>query len=192
MLLMILFLSLVLLFLIPIVYALPAALILPRGRRPGLKPLHISQAVEQLQSSGLEGKELAHAARDLVSDRMDYCRRNSFDPYQRAFDRGYGYCQQQAYALVHLLNELDFDARVVHAFRNRLPDGKVACHAWVQFSIDDEFYSLDSIFYDCETGGITFRPISRVMHYTLPFRLIAGWGCVAVNAHRYYVTGRDK
>ena len=180
------------LFLIPVVYALPATLTLSRGRRPGLKPMSISQAVGQLRSSGLNSMDLVRAARDLVAERMDYCRRNSFDPYGRAFDRGYGYCQQQAYAFKAVLNQLGFEAWVVHAFRNRFDDGEISSHAWVRVSVDHEIRDIDSISYDSETGRITFEPLSRVLYYTPLFRLFSGWGCAAVNAHRYYVTGRDQ
>jgi transglutaminase-like putative cysteine protease len=57
------------------------------------------------------------AARTLLSERMQYYRRNSLNAPARAFQRGYGYCVQQAYALVELLRRLGFEARVVHAHR---------------------------------------------------------------------------
>src|SRR5512139_276353 len=85
-----------------ILYALPATLSLPRGRRPGIEPLTIQEAAQQLRLSGLGGPALVEAARRLVGERMQYCRRNSFDLYPRAFERGYGYCQQSAYALAAL------------------------------------------------------------------------------------------
>lgn len=190
--LMILPMIIVLLFLLPVVYALPATLTLPHGRRPGLKPLSINMAVDQLKNTGLDGMDLAQAARELVAQRMDYCRRNSLDPFNRAFDRGYGYCQQQAYALKTVLNLLGFDARVVHAFRNRFNDGGIYSHAWVRVSIDNQVHDLDSISYDNKTRAIAFTPLSRVRTYTPLFRLFAGLGCAAVNAHRFYITGRDQ
>lgn len=45
------------------IYALPASLSLPRGRRPGLAPLTIPQAAQQLKASGKSGWALVEAAR---------------------------------------------------------------------------------------------------------------------------------
>lgn len=172
-------------------YALPATLSLPPGRRPGLAQLTLAQAAGQLSAAGLSGWALVEAARSLVAGRMAYCRRNSFDPYPRAFERGYGYCQQQAYALADLLTRLGFQARPVSAFRNRFPDGTVGGHAWVQVAWDGEMCDIDSIHYDREAGRIDFTPLTPVFPYTPLFRLLAGWGSLVVNAQRYYVTGKD-
>jgi len=166
-------------------------LTLPRGRRQGLAPLTIAQAVERLQSSSLSGWDLVEAARALVEERMQYSRRNSFDPAPKAFERGYGYCQQQAFALAEIINRLGIQVRVVHAFRNRFPDGRVGGHAWVEVTLDGEVRFIDSIFYDTESNSIGFTPLSKVWGYNLPFRLFSGWGCTAANAQRYYKTGVD-
>jgi hypothetical protein len=153
--------------------------------------LTISQAVDGLQSSGLSGWDLVEATRALVQERMQYSRRNSFDPALKAFERGYGYCQQQAFALAEILNRLEIQTRVVHAFRNQFPDGGVGGHAWVEVALDGEVRFIDSIFYDIESSTIDFTPLSKVWEYNLPFRLFSGWGSTAANAHRYYKTGVD-
>lgn len=186
------FLFLITLVLAVLLYAIPASLSLKRGRRPGLRPLTLFMAANQLIDTGLEGIELVEAARSLVAKRMVYCRRNSFDTYTRAFDRGYGYCQQHAYALVYLLNELGFEAKVVHALRNRFADGTTAAHAWVQVLVNGQWRWIDSLFYDEEVLSITFNPLTKVRSYSPAFRLLADWGCLAANAHRYYLTGRDS
>jgi hypothetical protein len=121
-----------------------------------LQPMSISQSVELLRGSRLNGMDLVQAASDLVSGRMDYCRRNSFDPYQRALDRGYGYCQQQAYVLKTVLNQLGFEAWVVHSLRNCFDDREISSHAWVRVSIDHQIHDIDSISYDNESGRLTF------------------------------------
>jgi transglutaminase-like putative cysteine protease len=172
-------------------FALPATLSLPRGLRPGLKPLTLSQAAEQLKGSGKTGLALVEAARHLVAQRMQYCRRNSFDTHTRAFERGYGYCQQQAFALVDLLTRLGFNARVVGALRNRFPDGRVTGHAWVRVFVAKQAHDIDSIAYDPTTGQITFTPLTRVFEYNPAFRIFAAWGSSAVNAWRYYRSGKD-
>jgi transglutaminase-like putative cysteine protease len=175
-----------------ILYALPATLSLPRGRRPGIEPLTIQEAAQRLRLSGHSGPALVEAARLLVGDRMQYCRRNSFDLYPSAFARGYGYCQQSAYALAALLKELGFSARVVTAFRNDFPGEGVGGHAWVRVEIEGTSQEIDPLFYDPTTGLLNFTPLTRVFEYTPFFRILAGWGSTAVNAHRYYVTGRDS
>jgi transglutaminase-like putative cysteine protease len=172
-------------------YALPATLSLPRGLRPGLKRLTISQAARQLRGMGKTGWSLVEAARALVTERMHYCRRNSFDPAAKAFERGYGYCQQQSYALADILTELGFEAKVVGAFRNRLPGGRVGGHAWVSVTLDGETRDVDSLHYSARARKITFTPLTEVFNYTPVSRVFFGWGSAAVNAHRYYLTGKD-
>lgn len=173
-------------------YALPATRSLPEGRRPGLKKLTLAGAASQLCATGQTGSALAEAARALVADRMQYCRRNSFDSPARAFQRGYGYCTQQAYALVDLLARLGIEARPVYAFRNRFPDGTVGGHTWVRVTVGGAERDIDSLFYDTGTGQLTFTPLTSVHQHTPLFRVMTQWGEAAVNAHRYYRTGKDR
>ncbi|MEW5871819.1 MAG: transglutaminase domain-containing protein [Chloroflexota bacterium] len=174
-----------------VLYALPAMLTLPRGVRPGLRKLTLQQAAQQLRATGKYGWDLVEAARALVAGRMQYCRRNSFDVAGKAFERGYGYCQQQAFALAGLLASLGFEVQVVQAVRNSFPDGRVGGHAWVRVTIDGESREVDSILYDAQARAVTFVPLTKVTGYTPLFRIFAGWGSAAVNAHRYYITGKD-
>jgi hypothetical protein len=172
-------------------YALPATLTLPAGPRPGLKDLTIQGAAQQLKDTGKTGWELVESARALVADRMQYSRRNSFDSSGRAFERGYGYCTQHSYALQHLLTELGFEAKVVQAFQNRFPDGEVASHSWISVTLDDETRHIDSLFYKEDADELDFTPLSEVTEISPAFKLVAFWGGTAVNAHRYYLTGKD-
>jgi hypothetical protein len=172
-------------------YALPATLSLDQGPRPGLDELTIEEAALQLLTSGRREWDLVEDARFLVAERMMYSRRNSFDTAGRAFERGYGYCTQHAYALSHLLTELGFEARVVQAFQNRLPDGQVTAHAWVSVAVNGETRYIDSLFYDQQRREIDFTPLSEVTEVSSVFKLVAFWGGTAVNAHRYYLSGKD-
>lgn len=174
------------------IYALPATLSLGPGRRPGLGPLTIEEAADQLRVSGKQGWVLVEAARALVSERMHYSRRNSFDLAPRAFERGYGYCQQMAFALAGLLENLGFEAHVVQALHNRFPDGTIGGHAWVRVTVDGQTRYIDALYYDVTKGRIGFKPLSRVTEVGPLFRIFAGWGSVGVNAYRYYKTGRDS
>ena len=172
-------------------YALPATLSLAAGRRPGIEELTLEEAAVRLVGTGQTGMAQVEAARSLVADRMRYCRRNSFDSPATAFQRGYGYCVQQAYALVELLKRLEIEAKVVQAFRNRFPDGTVGGHAWVRVAVDGAERDIDLIFYDAETGELTFTSLTKVTNHPRLFKLVTQWGEAAVNAHRYYRTGKD-
>jgi transglutaminase-like putative cysteine protease len=172
-------------------YAVPATVTLPPGPRPGVEELTIEQASQKLKETGLRDWELVEKARAMVAERMQYSRRNSFDLAEKAFTRGYGYCQQHSFALASLLNQLGFEAKVVHAFQNRFQDGTVTAHSWVRVKVDDETRDVDSLFYDTQAGMLAFTPLSKVLDYSPAFRLFAGWGSTAVNAHRYYATGKD-
>jgi hypothetical protein len=172
-------------------YALPATFMLLKGIRPGFKPLSLSQAAQRLLDTRKTGWDLVEAARAMVAERMQYSRRNSFDSDAKAFERGYGFCTQQAYVLVDLLTQLGFKAKAVHAFRNTFPDGTAGGHTWVRVSVDGETRFIDSIFYDAESREITFQPISKISIHTSLFKLLTRSGEAALNAHRYYRTGED-
>ena len=172
-------------------YALPATLTLSAGTRPGIAELSIKQAANQLKSTGKTGWSLVEGARALVAERMQYSRRNSFDTPERAFEVGYGYCTQHAYALTSLLTELGFETKVVQAFQNRFPDGKTTAHAWVSVNLNNETRYIDSLFYDEQAGELDFTPLSEVTDISPTFNLVAFWGATGVNAHRYYLSGKD-
>ncbi len=110
----------------------------------------------------------------------------------RAFERGYGYCTQHAFALLDLLTRLGFEGKVVQAFRNRFPDGSVTSHAWVSVTVDGKTRFIDPLFYDEEVGEIDFVPLSAITDFPPAFKIFAWWGGTAINAHRFYVTGKDS
>ena len=172
-------------------YGLPATLTLPRGQRPGVERLTLAQAAQQLREGGRTGWELVEAARALVGQRMQYSRRNSYDGAARAFERGYGYCMQHAYALQRLLAQLGLEARVVQAFKNEFADGVVTSHAWVNVTIEGETRPIDPLFWDERAGQPAFTPLSRVTGISPLFKAFTWWGAPAINAHRYYRTGKD-
>jgi hypothetical protein len=172
-------------------YAVPATLSLKPGPRPGITEMSINEAVLLLSANGESGWELVDSARALVAERMAYSRRNSFDSPARAFERGYGYCMQHAYALSYLLKELGFEAEVVQAFQNKFPDGMVTSHAWVSVKIDSEVRHIDSLFYDQQAQSLDFTPLSEITTIPTTFKYFTFWGGPAINAHRYYLTGKD-
>lgn len=173
-------------------FAMPATLSLAPGRRPGLEPLTLAQAAERLERTDGPAWARVEAARALVASRMAYSRRNSFDDYPTAFERGYGYCVQQSAALVDLLARLGFEARIVHAFRNRFPDGSVSSHAWVRVRVEGVEHDIDTLFYDPASRKLTFISLSEVQDLTPLVRFLDAWGAPAVNAYRFYQTGKDQ
>jgi hypothetical protein len=175
-----------------VLYVLPATLSLPRGRRPGLEDLTIEGAAVRLRRSGVTGWDLVESARRLVGERMAYCRRNGLDSYRKAFRRGYGYCEQSAFALAALLQQLGFEACPVHCERNLFPDrDSPTGHAWVRVSYNGETREIDPEHQDPATGGFLFEPLDEAREYSLAFRLVARWGSAVANAYRYYRTGSD-
>jgi hypothetical protein len=51
---------------------------------------------------------------------------------------------------------------------------------------------VDTLFYDPEAGRLAFTPLSVVQGVSPGLRLLEAWGAPAVNAHRYYLTGKDQ
>ncbi len=176
-----------------LLYTVPAWLTVPHIRE-GLKEMTIEEAVAKLRTSGKKNWELVEVARQLVGERMQYCRRNNLESYRRAFRRGLGFCQQRAYALRAILRALGFEAYVVHSFRNRFPKGKIGGHAWLKVThegmtrdVDPEPTFMDSVY-----GNLHFTSITKVLPFTELFRYPAGWGAAVYNAHIYYMTGQDE
>jgi len=168
------------------VYALPAIISLPSGIRPGLQELTIDEAVDSLKETGLRDMQLVESARKLVAQRMEYCRRNSYDSFDKAFRRGYGFCQQQAFALASILQKLGYSASPVQAYRTQFPDGNIGGHAWVSVHFNGGEYYIDPVYYDEENKEFTCIPRSEITGFSPFFRLLSGWGAATINAHRYY------
>jgi hypothetical protein len=141
---------------------------------------------------GLQGWELVRAATNLVDDRMHYCRRNNLQHYSRAFSRGLGFCQQQAFALSAILRQLGFDARPVQAVKCRFPNNTTGGHSWVEVRHAGERRYVDPLLQDRETGKLTFVPLSRVTGFSWAFRVFSSWGSSVVNAWTYFRTGSDE
>ena len=174
-----------------LIYALPATLSIAGGTRPGIENITIDEAVKKLRQTKLSGWELIEESKKMVTSRMRYCRRNSFDSFKKAFRRGYGYCQQQAFALKYILAMLGFRAKVVHAYRNKFPDGNISGHAWIKVDYGNTEKYIDASDVNASTGHINFIPLTKIKEYTGLFRFFAGWGSIGVNAYRYYRFGRD-
>src|SRR6266487_4249055 len=107
----------------------------------------LDDAVEACQRTNLHGWELVAYAQHLVARKFTYSRLNTWDTPSRAFERGMGYCEQQALALKKIYNRLGIKSRAVFAFRCKFPGievdgmplpGGVSGHAWLRVRIGDE------------------------------------------------------
>ncbi|MFN2214011.1 MAG: hypothetical protein ACK2UE_13150 [Anaerolineales bacterium] len=67
----------------------------------------------------------------------------------------------------------------------------MTAHAWISVSVDRETRQINSLFYDSQNGDLVFTPLSKVTFVSPVFKLLAFWGGTAVNAHRYYLSGKD-
>jgi hypothetical protein len=99
--------------------------LLRRLSRPGRVSMDgittIEDAVEACRRTHLQGWALVAYAQNLAARKFTYSRLNTWDTPSRAFERGMGYCEQQALALKHIYDRLGIASRGVLAFRCAFP-----------------------------------------------------------------------
>jgi hypothetical protein len=167
---------------------------LPKERRTALNGIcTIDEAVGASRESGKTGWELVTFAQQMVARKFSYSRHNAWDSPAQAFERGLGYCAQQALALQLICQHLGIEAWTVHAFRNQIPakeiygihePARISGHVWLRVRIDDEVREVCPGHKDNSPGVIHFVPLSKVLRYTRTFHLLAHLGCVAENFRR--------
>jgi hypothetical protein len=81
----------------------------------------IGDAVAACRASQLAGWELVAFTQNLAARKFTYSRRNPWDSPERAFERGMGYCQQQALALKAIYDRLGIHAQPVYAMQCCFP-----------------------------------------------------------------------
>ena len=119
--------------------------LLRRLPRPGCVSMDgittIDDAVEACRRTKLQGWDLVAYAQQLVARKFTYSRLNTWDTPDRAFERGMGYCDQQASALKKIYDRLGIASRRVFAARCAFPaevvdgmpwPGGVARHTWLR------------------------------------------------------------
>ena len=88
-------------------YTLPGLRRLPKEGRATLNDVTtLADAVVACRRTGLQGWGLVAYAQNLAARKFSYSRRNPWDSPARAFERGMGYCQQQALALKMIYDRL--------------------------------------------------------------------------------------
>jgi hypothetical protein len=145
--------------------------LLRRLPKPGRKSMDgittINDAVEACRRTRLAGWEQVSYAQQLVARKFTYSRLNTWDTPSRAFERGMGYCEQQALALKNIYDRLGITSRPVFSLRCKVPakvvdgiawPGGVSGHAWLRVRIADK--ELDVC-----PGSISNRP--GVTHFEI-------------------------
>ena len=131
----------------------------------------IEDAVEACRRTKLQGWDLVAYAQHLVARKFTYSRLNTWETPSRAFERGMGYCEQQALALKHIYDRLLIEARPVFALRCKFPakvvdgmpwPGGVSGHAWLRVRIADEELDICPGSVSNRPGVTHFEVLSQV------------------------------
>lgn len=154
----------------------------------------VEDAVRVSHQTGLTGWALVDFAQHLVARKFTHSRLNPWDSPERAFQRGLGYCQQQALALQQVMERLGIASRPVFATRCAFPaqvvDGlleppRVSGHVWLRVTVDGEERDVCPGNDENSPGVTHFRVESavRTLHPLLrPFTHVAS---VAENVRRH-------
>lgn len=131
----------------------------------------IYDAVEACRRTQLQGWDLVAYAQHLVARKFTYSRLNTWDSPSRAFERGMGYCEQQALVLKQIYDRLGIESRGVLAFRCKFPagvidgipwPGGVSGHAWLRVRIGDEELDVCPGSVNNKPGMTHFEILSKV------------------------------
>ncbi len=131
----------------------------------------VEEAVAACRRLGGAEIEKAAYARSLVARKMAYSRRNPWDSPARCFERGYGYCVQQALALELVYRGLGISCEPVQALRCRFPAGtvhgapvpvRVSGHMWLRVRSGGKTFDIDPANADLPPGILGFEILSRV------------------------------
>jgi hypothetical protein len=159
----------------------------------------IPDAVTACRRSGLTGWELVAYAQQLVAHKFTYSRLNTWDTPARAFERGRGYCEQQALALKAIYDALGIPARPVFAVRCAFPakmvdgvrwPGGVSGHAWLRVRIGGEERDVCPGSVENTPGRTQFRVLSPVRCWSPWLRPFTHLGSSLENMRRDMVAQR--
>lgn len=166
---------------------IPGTRLLPAASRVSRDSVTtIADAVAACRRTGLQDWELVAYAQRLTAEKFAYCRRNPWDSPSRAFERGLGYCQQQALALNEIYRRLGIDSRPAYATKCRFPpqddpgaslalvlgnrwlrtwlrnQQNVFGHTWLKVRVGDEELDVCPLDSDNRPGVAHFEPLSEV------------------------------
>jgi transglutaminase-like putative cysteine protease len=173
---------------------------LPKQSRVSLDGVTtIDDAVEACRRTHLQGWDLVAYAQNLAARKFTYSRLNTWDTPSRAFERGLGYCEQQALALKKIYDRLGIQARPVFTMRCKFPPkmidgipspGGISGHAWLRVRIGDEERDVCSGSIDNKPGVTNFEIRSRVLTWQPWIRPFTHVGSSIENIRRDIVARR--
>ena len=173
---------------------LPGMLRLPKPGRTTLEGVTtLEDAIAACRRSGRQGWELVAYAQQLTARKFTYSRRNAWDTPARAFERGMGYCQQQALALQAIYAGLGIQSEVVYTPRAFFPPKVVhgvwepeliSGHTWLRVQIGEEVKDVCCGNPNNFPGRVHFVAFSPARPLTPAFAAVAHLASAIVNAIR--------
>ena len=175
-------------------YTLPGVRRLPRQSRSSLDGVtSIQDAAAACCRSGLQGWDLVAYAQNLAARKFSYSRRNPWDSPPRAFERGLGYCQQQALALKMIYDRLGIRSQPVYALKCSFPPkvvhdiqepGGISSHTWLEVTLEGESRYVCSGDKRNRPGIVHFEILSDVRPLSPWMRPFSHLGSIIENARR--------
>lgn len=159
----------------------------------------IDDAVEACHQSGLQGWELVAYAQHLVARKFTYSRLNTWETPSRAFERGMGYCEQQALALKRIYDRLGIACTPVLSlgcvFPPKLVDGMPwpggrTGHAWLRVTLGGEERDVCPGSVENRPGITQFEVVGPVHHWYPWLRPFTRLGSSIENIHRDSIAQR--
>jgi hypothetical protein len=148
---------------------------LPKQNRVSMDGITtIDDAVEACRRTQLQGWELVDYAQNLAAKKFTYSRLNTWDTPSRAFERGMGYCEQQALALKKIYDRLGIETRPVFCMHCNFPakvvdgvywPGGISGHAWLRVRIGGEERDVCPGSVNNTPGVINFEVYARVLNW---------------------------
>jgi hypothetical protein len=175
-------------------YTLPGLRLLPKERRTSLAGVTtLADAVTACRLTGLSGWDLVAYAQGLAAHKFSYSRRNPWDSPARAFERGMGYCQQQALALKLIYDRLGLHSEPVYAMQCRFPPKtihgilepeRISPHTWLEVSLEGESKYVCPGNAKNSPGVVHFEILSQVRTLSHWLQPISHLGSVLENVKR--------
>ena len=160
----------------------------------------IDDAVKACKRTHLQGWDLVAYAQNLAAKKFIYSRLNTWDTPSRAFERGMGYCEQQALALKKIYDKLGIETRPVIATRCKFPakvvdgmpsPGGIGGHAWLRVRIGDEELDVCPGSVKNTPGVTQFKVLSKVLTWQPWMRPFTHVGSSIENIRRDMVARRS-
>ena|SRR6266571_3605561 len=161
----------------------------------------IDDAVKACKRTHLQGWDLVAYAQNIAARKFTYSRLNTWDTPSRAFERGMGYCEQQALALKKIYGRLGIETRPIFAMRCKFPPkvvdgvpspGGISGHAWLRVRIGDEERDVCCGSVNNTPGVTHFDILSKVLTWQSWMRPFTHVGSSIENIMRDMVARRSQ